>query len=1083
MKKTQRKDAYRNILKRIASYLSLCLVIVCGMSGLLITDALSGGMDYRGDEYYRAQSFKDFDLMSSAGISESNLERIRQVDGVTEVEGVLQASATAAFGDKKSSVTILSQTKKLSVPKMIEGKLPAGQDECLVGEDFAENEGLKVGDKIRITLTDLSSFRDENPLFAEEFTITGLMSHPDYLRRKGTNTVVLPLTAVNTEVTRGYYSDAFVGLKQPEDISVLSDEYLERVSGTRKELERLTKVLEKERLKEVQDEAHAELEEEQEKAEEQFTVAREKLEKAQTQLNEKIEEYTLKISRGEILIAKVKQMIKENEPLVKKAQEILNKIKEEFDIGTDWIPQAVSTAKKILELIDKEDPQHDPEYLRMEQDLAGKMIDHEDTLRMVVSYAGNDMVAKMVNAKVKEMLGIDVTAYIKGVAAIPIDRLMATAYDVKNSGGHFSKDDLNSIVTSLRSVEDLKGLIDKIRAKIEEVKRELANAKKTIRIKKQEIVNGKVELFQQKRIAQNKIDDGQKRYDDNRAEYEKKIAEAREEIERLDCSWVVIDRKGNAGYEDIRSNIRAVKAAGSAFGVLFMLVTALVCFSTLAIIIDEQKKLVGTTKAFGFHKKEVMGKYLTFGISASVVGSILGLFIAAGITKILNFFLEKAKMYPLKTAPTIISAKLCVIGALIMVAVTSLASIIACSGILRSPASVLMKGAMLRSKSYKKQNEKRSSGSKGTLYSRLILRNMRDDKARVAITIVVIGMSSMLMGAGISMNLAYKQMLNKQIEDINKYDLRVDVQENISDEDRAAVVQVLEKNKTDYLPATRKMYLYRSNGRMDGLQLISADAKRLGDFVAITNRETGKALKIPDDGVLIQNRMNESYQINKGDTLTILDGTLKARKMTVKGYFLNYIGRLVVVSPEGYQKIFKGPSTDNCYFVKLKGAKASALKQELLSVYKDASFEAPDVFKTKYEAVQSMYDIIVYLMTLIAVVMSFMILTNMANIFLNRKKTELTVMRVNGFSVKQTRGYLVKEAVITTAAGLALGVLFGYWATPRIIMKMQQPDLEFVKSFHPMAWIISVALEGAFAAIIYTLIFRKVKDLDLKDIS
>ena len=41
-------------------------------------------------------------------------------------------------------------------------------------------------------------------------------------------------------------------------------------------------------------------------------------------------------------------------------------------------------------------------------------------------------------------------------------------------------------------------------------------------------------------------------------------------------------------------------------GVLFILITAIVCFSTLTIIIDEQKKLIGTAKAFVFHKREVL---------------------------------------------------------------------------------------------------------------------------------------------------------------------------------------------------------------------------------------------------------------------------------------------------------------------------------------------------------------------------------------------------------------------------------------------------------------------------------------------
>ena len=112
-----------------------------------------------------------------------------------------------------------------------------------------------------------------------------------------------------------------------------------------------------------------------------------------------------------------------------------------------------------------------------------------------------------------------------------------------------------------------------------------------------------------------------------------------------------------------------------------------------------------------------------------------------------------------------------------------------------------------------------------------------------------------------------------------------------------------------------------------------------------------------------------------------------------------------------------------------------------------------------------------------------MILTNLANIFLNRKKTELIVMRINGFSIKKTIGYLAKETVLTTIIGVALGVTCGAIFTPLLIRVMEQPDLQFIRTFHPLAWIIAVILEAAFAITVNSIVFNKVKKLNLKDIT
>jgi len=70
MKKTQRKDAVRNIRKRIVSYLSICLVIMLGLGGFFITRYMGAGIDAEATKYYNDHSFKNFELISSLGITD-----------------------------------------------------------------------------------------------------------------------------------------------------------------------------------------------------------------------------------------------------------------------------------------------------------------------------------------------------------------------------------------------------------------------------------------------------------------------------------------------------------------------------------------------------------------------------------------------------------------------------------------------------------------------------------------------------------------------------------------------------------------------------------------------------------------------------------------------------------------------------------------------------------------------------------------------------------------------------------------------------------------------------------------------------
>ena len=409
-----------------------------------------------------------------------------------------------------------------------------------------------------------------------------------------------------------------------------------------------------------------------------------------------------------------------------------------------------------------------------------------------------------------------------------------------------------------------------------------------------------------------------------------------------------------------------------------------------------------------------------------------------------------------------------------------MATVIACTDILKSPASVLMKGGIARGSSGKK---KTSSGRGGSLYSRLIVRNMLEDKVRVIISIAIIAFSTMLVGTGISMKLAFDGMSQKQAEDVHKYDIRVDLGDNVTGEQIDKLTEVLAADGADYMAASYETNLYRWDDKMDALNVLTGDPDELGDFFAVNDINTGEAMVLPEDGVLVQKKMKERYNMTVGSSVPVMNSELELKDAAVRGYFQNYVGRLMITSPEGYRNTFGEEPAYNCYYVKANGADIKKIEKDLLAVTEDISFEGKKEFFERFKSVSFLYNIIVYITTGIAILMSFMILTNLANIFLNRKKTELTVMRINGFSIKQTRGYLERETIVTTAIGVVLGVALGAVLAPVLIRLLEQPDLQFIRSFHPVAWIIAVVLEVAFSVIINGLVFRKIKDLNLRDVA
>ena len=82
MKKTQIKDALRNIWKKKISFISICFIVFLGVGCFLWVGFVRAAFDTTATEYMTAQKYADLELISSLGITESNLEKINADENV-----------------------------------------------------------------------------------------------------------------------------------------------------------------------------------------------------------------------------------------------------------------------------------------------------------------------------------------------------------------------------------------------------------------------------------------------------------------------------------------------------------------------------------------------------------------------------------------------------------------------------------------------------------------------------------------------------------------------------------------------------------------------------------------------------------------------------------------------------------------------------------------------------------------------------------------------------------------------------------------------------------------------------------------
>lgn len=1165
MKKTQIKDALRNIWKKKISFLSICFIVFLGVGCFLWSGFVKAAFDSTATEYMTAQKYADLELISSLGITESNLEKINADENVLVAEGVLQTTGKIGHGGAVSKVDLLTATEKVNIARVEDGRMPVGERECAVDVYFAESKGINIGDTVTL-------FEDNDVLKSSEFEVVGFVTHPAFIRSKKTPFVLLNKDAVDTEATSGLYSKAVVLLNLPDDVGMFSSTYFNDTEKYEKELAKLTKLLGEERDAEVRkegrekiDEAKAELNEKVAEAEQEIADGEKELrdklaegEKKLADARQKIIDAEQEIADGEIRIENGEREIEKKEAeaakALKDAERQIFDGWEEYNIGEIKLKNGI----KELGIADTQVSSY-LEKVDEALELADTIFDKKEQIKETLQeWIGNNVAAEIffatwdnledayyeykdtvMNAYIPVILA-EIDNYSSLTISQAADQVIETAkqsfMDSAVIGTIISwvdeyilseeeheefteiKDTVFEYMENIAKATAAKPLLEVARQKIEESREEIEKGKKAleearqtlfeaeqtlskkrreaetaISAAKQQIADGKVQLEESRaelEKGKKEYENGLKEYEDGKRDGEKQIADAKAELaekktdaeqqiadaekklaELPACGWIIQNRKTNYGYIDISSVISVFKVFCVAFASLFLIVVGLVCFSTMAIIVEEQKKLVGATKAFGFFGSEVFGKYAIFGLTSTVIG-LAGGIVAAYFAE--GFILaEVGETYSFGKMKSVIDVPMAAAVCAAIIALSLITTLLSCRHVLKKPASALMNG----SDDTLKKHHRASAHAQGSVFSRLVRRNMMTELPRVIVSIVIVIGCLGIIGAGLTIRAANKEISERQFSDIKKYDYKL--MYDASDDDGAEKIEnILKEKGVSYISVSENGHPLVVNGINESTFIISANGDELGEYFGVYDDVTEKPLELSPDGIAIQGMLAEIYGLKVGDTITVYDLSLITHEVTVTGIFRNYYGRTAVMSKEARDAIFG--VGDNGFYVKLNGADEESFVKAINDSGVDVTVERGDAERENVQ-VSNILDWSIFGLTFMAILMMFIILTNFTNIFVNKRLKDIAIMHINGFSHKETIRFLMRETVLTNAIGIIAGLLIGGNVAYLIVRMMEQLEIRFVRTFSFSSWAIAIGLTAISAVIISAISFRKIKKLSLTD--
>lgn len=231
VKKTQRTYLFKAIKKNGISFFAVALIAATSIAIYLgIQSGAEAILQYAG-LCFEENRLATSEITCAIGITQEDIDALAKQSEVDTVEGGYRTMALIDTPKEKITVQIRSLLRELNRPTVLEGTLPAEDNEVAIERQFALEQGAKVGDEIKIEHS--GEFKNDT------FIITAIINEPsfscaDVNDSRGKSEVGFGSASYYMEVTpdafdTSYYNDCFTNAyienKALCDIYFYSDEY------------------------------------------------------------------------------------------------------------------------------------------------------------------------------------------------------------------------------------------------------------------------------------------------------------------------------------------------------------------------------------------------------------------------------------------------------------------------------------------------------------------------------------------------------------------------------------------------------------------------------------------------------------------------------------------------------------------------------------------------------------------------------------------------------------------------------------------------------------------------------------------
>lgn len=531
----------------------------------------------------------------------------------------------------------------------------------------------------------------------------------------------------------------------------------------------------------------------------------------------------------------------------------------------------------------------------------------------------------------------------------------------------------------------------------------------------------------------------------------------------------VILRADKAAVKNAAEQVDKLRALGLVVPLLFFLVAALITWTTMGRLVENQRTQIGSLFALGYGRRTLLMHYAEYGVFIALAGAAGGIAVARyGFAPLLLSFLQT--IYYMPGAMPALHTWTIGIAALGLMLITGGAGLLSArNALMEVPANLLRPRPPKKAKRIFLERLP-FLWSRLSFSGKMIARNMLRSRVRLLMGLIgTIGCTAlMLVGFGLRDTMAHATW--NYYSNVLLYGARATLTSGTPEGYAKGVAN--RAGATEY----EEEMVISLDVFLDG----DWKSKRVfvleNDQALINFRDkAGNRVELPASGTAITRGVADEYGLKDGDTLRLhLNGRRDAETVVTRIIDLE-MDQGLYFSREAWRTLDLLPWTPT----------AALMKGDLMDLTRTGDMDGVSRVQTREEehgdsnTLLQTLNMVVLLLIGFSGSLALVVYYNLGQLNYSERIRELAALKVLGFLPREMKKLVLRENIILTCIGLPFGLVAGFYLQDLVTRVALPSPFQFPQHVEPSSIALIALLTIGFSLVVNWILGRKFKTINM----